>query len=338
MSTSIAPRLRARPRSILILGQLVAAALLFYFIGRTLVAQWNAFQAQPLEAELKWLDIAAASALVLGAHALLVQTWRLMLRAWGAEMTFWTAVRVWTVANLGKYVPGKIWQITAMAAMARRAGVSAVVSTGSALLGTVINIACGIAIVLVIGWRWVDQIRDDARLVALVLLAAFVLGLLALPFLLPRLNAIAARLTGRLIAFEAPPARIVLVAILGNLVAWLMYGVAFMWVVSGVIGESSGTPWQYIAIYTASYVAGYLVLFLPGGIGVREGVAVVLLGGLALATPKQALLIAAVSRVWLTLLEIVPGLLFVALDAARGNRSSKLPPSAEPAASDANGR
>jgi hypothetical protein len=212
-----------------------------------------------------------------------------------------------------------------MAAMATRAGVSAVVSTGSALLGTIINIACGIAIVLVIGWRWIDQVRADARIVAIALLAMSVLGLLALPFLVPRLNALAAKWTGRLVAFEAPPTRIVFLAIGGNALAWMMYGVGFMWLVSGVLGESPGSPWQYIAVYAASYVAGYLVLFLPGGIGVREGVMAVLLTSLALATPKQALLVAGASRIWLTLLEIVPGLLFVAHDAARRNRSSKLP-------------
>jgi hypothetical protein len=317
--------LRAPRSRVFLAAQLIAAALLVYFIGRTLVAQWTVFRSQPLDAELRWLDIAASGALVLGAHALLVQTWRLTIRAWGADMPFWTAAGVWSVSNLGKYVPGKIWQITAMAAMATRAGVSAVVSTGSAVLGTVINIACGIAIVLVIGWRWIDQIRDDARIVAIVLLALAVLGILALPFLVPRMNAIVARLSGRLIAFEAPPARIVAVSIVGNVLAWLLYGVAFTWLVSGVIGESAGSPWQYIAVYAASYVAGYLVLFLPGGIGVREGVMAVLLTSLGLATPKQALLIAGASRVWLTLLEIVPGLLFVAHDAARRNRSAKLP-------------
>jgi hypothetical protein len=317
--------LRAPPRRIFLVAQLLAAAILLVLIGRVLTSQWLAVRAQPLEADVRWWDIVASGVLVLGTHALLVQTWRSMIRAWGAEMTFWSAARVWSVSSFGKYVPGKIWQITAMAAMATRAGVSAVVSTGSALLGTIINIACGIAIVLLIGWRWLDQIRPEARTVAIVLVGLALLGLLALPFLVPRLNAVIARMTGRLVAFEAPPARITLVAIAGNLLAWGMYGVAFMWLVGGVIGESPGSPWQYIAVYAASYVSGYLVLFLPGGIGVREGVMAVLLTSLALATPKQALLVAGTSRLWLTLLEIVPGLLFVAHDAARRRPSDKLP-------------
>jgi uncharacterized membrane protein YbhN (UPF0104 family) len=66
-----------------------------------------------------------------------------------------------------------------------------------------------------------------------------------------------------------------------------------------------------------------LFLFLPGGIGPREGVMVVLLTGLHLNTPKQALLIAVASRVWLTVLEIVPGLLFLIHDFARKRSTNK---------------
>ena len=67
---------------------------------------------------------------------------------------------------------------------------------------------------------------------------------------------------------------------------------------------------------------GYLFLFLPGGIGPREGVMVALLTALSLNTSKQAWLIAGASRVWLTILEILPGVLFLAHDFAR-RRSSK---------------
>jgi MFS family permease len=222
-------------------------------------------------------------------------------------------------------VPGKIWQISAMATMATRAGVSGVVSTGSAMLSTIINIACGLAIVLVFGWRWLEEVRPEARTIAIVLLGLALLGLLLLPFLVPRLNQLAAKLTGRLIAFQAPPVRIVVVAILGNLLAWAMYGIAFMWLVSGVLGTARGEVWQYVAVYAASYVVGYLAFFLPGGIGAREAVMAVMLTSLGLAIPKQSLLVAGASRVWLTLLEIVPGLLFVARDVAR-RRSSKPAP------------
>src|SRR5205085_483272 len=147
----------------------------------------------------------------------------------------------------------------------------------SALLSTIMNIAAGIAIVLVTGWRWLGEIRPDARAIAVTLLVAAVAALVALPFLLPYLGALAARITGRTFELTAPPRGHVLSAVIGNVVAWVLYGVAFMWQVRGLIGGAPSPLWEYIGVYAASYVVGYLFLFLPGGIGPREAVMIALL-------------------------------------------------------------
>jgi len=287
-----------------------------YYIGRTLVAQWVKFRAEPLVADPRWTDIAGSSVLVLATYAVLVQTWRVMLAPYGERLSFVTAARIWSVSNLGRYVPGKVWQITAMGMMAHRAGISAVASTGTAILSTIVNIACGIALVVLLGWRWLDRLHSDARIAALLLLIAAAAGLVALPFMLPRIGGLVARVTGRQVDVKAVPPRTISASIWGNVFAWLLYGVAFMWLVRGVLGSAAGDPWQYIAVYTASYVVGYLFLFLPGGIGPREGVMVALLTSLQLTTPKQAWLVGGASRIWLTVLEILPGLLFLALHRA----------------------
>jgi len=309
--------LRTPRRSTLIVAQLIIAALLLYYIGRTLVAQWNEFRAQPLVAEPRWIDVIGSGVVVLATYAALVQTWRLMLGAYGERLRFWEAARIWSVSNLGRYIPGKIWQITAMGMMANRAGISPLASTGTAVLSTIVNIACGILLALVLGWRWLDMVRSDARAAALILLAVAVGGLVSLPWIMPRVSALASRATGRQLEVGTVPARTIAVAITGNMIAWLLYGLAFMWLVRGVLGATAGATWQYIAVFTASYVVGYLFLILPGGIGPREGVMVALLTSLQLATPKQAWLVAGASRVWLTVLEIMPGLLFLTLHRAR---------------------
>jgi hypothetical protein len=306
-------------------AQIVAAAFLLYFVGRALGAQWATFRDQPLKAHLGWGDILASGALVLGTYALLVQTWRILLARAGASLSFWSAARIWSVSNLWRYVPGKLWQIGAMSALATRENVPAVAAAGSAVLSTVLNVATGLALMLLLGWRWLDLIRPEAHAVAIGLLAAAVVGLLLLPFVLPLLGAMAARFSGRDIRLQAPSASALAVAVAGNALAWLLYGVAFLYLVRGVLGDAPGATWEYIAVYTASYVVGYLFLILPGGIGPREAVMVGLLTSLNLTTPKQALLVAAASRVWLTILEIVPGVLFLAHDGARGRSTTTLP-------------
>ena len=302
---------------------------MLYYIGRTLVAQWNTFRGQPLETQLAWPAILASAAIVLVSYAILVQTWRVMLRGWDRDVTpslsFTSAARIWCISNLGRYVPGKVWQILTMGLMAQRAGLSPVASAGSALLSTLVNIASGVAITLALGWTWLDRISAEARVVAVLLVAGAGVGLGLLPLVLPRLSAIVSQLTGREAWLGNPPTRVVVAAIVGNLAAWTLYGLAFMWLVRGLLGDAPGPVTQYIAVFAASYVVGYLFLFLPGGIGPREGVMVVLLTALQLTTYKQALLVAGASRIWLTILEIVPGALFWATDAMKRPPSTQAP-------------
>jgi uncharacterized membrane protein YbhN (UPF0104 family) len=72
----------------------------------------------------------------------------------------------------------------------------------------------------------------------------------------------------------------------------------------------SGGYAEYLAGYTISYISGDLAIEAPAGIGVREGFMVKVLTYAGLTTAPQAALVALTSRVWLTLLEVVPGFVF----------------------------
>ncbi len=133
-----------------------------------------------------------------------------------------------------------------------------------------------------------------------------------LPALFPRVIDVVRRVTGRQLTVSAIPHRVVYIALAGNLVSWLMNGVAFMMFVAGVIGTAKGSLSDYVATWAWSYVVGYLVIFAPGGIGVRDGLLAASLPALGMATPQQALLISVSSRLWLTVLELLPGLYFLA--------------------------
>jgi uncharacterized membrane protein YbhN (UPF0104 family) len=103
----------------------------------------------------------------------------------------------------------------------------------------------------------------------------------------------------------------------GSAVAWGLYGLAFRWFATGISDRTTGDTSVYIAVYTGSYLLGYLALFAPGGLGVREAALAAAMTRLGLASAPDALLIAFASRLWLTVLEVVPGLVFLAHDGAR---------------------
>ena len=261
--------------------------------------------------------------MVLLAYAVLIETLRRILLVWAApsekdnrpQLSFLSVARMWSISNFGRYIPGKVWGIGAMAAMAKQAGIPGVAAAGSAVLNTVVNIATGFLVALVAGWRSFDEISKGRTWIGVALVAVAALGLVALPAILPKMLEVARRVTRREISVASVPHRAVYIALVGNLVSWLLYGAAFQLFVFGVIGESRGSFADYVTAYAWPYILGYLAIFAPGGIGVRDGALAAVLPPLGIAAPPEALLISLTSRLWLTVLELLPGVLFLAAGA-----------------------
>jgi uncharacterized membrane protein YbhN (UPF0104 family) len=291
------------------------AALTFAF--RALRTQWTGSSVQLGQVQPDWAWIAASGVLFLATYAVLIEVWREVVRTWGSRLDYWSAARIWTVSNLGRYVPGKLWQIGAMGVMAQRAGVSAIAATGSAILNVVVNLVAGFLVVAALGWSLLNVPGTGGIKLFVVVLVVCAAGLALLPLALPPLLRVVTRVTGRDLSIgPLPPAAIVL-SLIGNLIAWLLYGAAFAVFARGMLGSSQGPLTAYIAVYALSYLVGYLVLFAPAGVGFREAAMVALLPAAHLANPTQAAILAVTSRLWLTALEIAPGALFLGVDSLR---------------------
>ena len=304
-------------RRLLVAAQLVFAALVLWFVHRQMAPIWDDVRASAATVELRWLPLAVASLLVLLTHAVLIETWRRVLAAWSAPLAFVDAARVWTVSNLARFLPGPVWQIGAMSALARREGASAVAATGSSLLIAIVNVTVGFAVVFATGARALDVVRDGGR-AAGVLAAVIALGVvLAVPIVVPRLAALAARVTRRPVSVGAVPPRVIWFTVVGTGLQWLAYGLAFRLFAQALLGDrATGAVLPYVAVYTSAYLLGYINPFAPGGLIVRETALQVGMTAFGLASSADAALVAIASRLWLTLLEVTPGLVFLGASAA----------------------
>lgn len=296
--------------------QVAIVAYVLWRAGAELTAQWNAFRARGGTLAPDWPPVLLATLLVLSTYALLAHAWRALVSAAGTPLPFAEAARIWSVSNLGRYVPGKVWSIAAMGVLARRAGLAPVAATAAALLGTLVNIAAGFAVLLAaglgVGSAAVPGAARPARIIGV--LAA--IGLLLLPWLLPGLVRLAARLLRRDVTVPELPRRTLAWVVVANVVAWIGYGLAFRVLALAFFPGSAGNWLGYLAVFTGSYLAGYLALIVPGGLGVREGAMVAGLVALGLTGSAEAWVLAFASRLWLTVLELVPGLVFLARDAS----------------------
>lgn len=305
--------------------QVALAALIAWFAWRALSAHWAEASRVAAGVHPDWVQLALATVVVLATYVMLIEVWRRMVLAWGEQLGFASAARIWFVSSLARYVPGKLWQVGAMGLMAQRAGVSPVAASGSAILATLVNLLAGFCVVLMTGSRILE---DRFGGVVWLALAVLIVVVLAAPFLMKQLVALAASILGRSIDIPPIPPRAIWLALSGSIASWLLYGVAFYLLTTAVLGTPTGTLDAYIAVYTASYLVGFLVLFAPGGVVAREATMIPLMQSLGLATAPQALVVAVTSRLWLTLVELGPGLLMLA--------ATRRGPRATPNSSDAN--
>ena len=274
---------------------------------RSLVRNWDQLQAQPLDWRLEPIWLVLSALIIWLMYALLIFAWYGMLRSWGQRLDGWSAARIWTVSSLGKYLPGKVWAVAGMALLSQRAGVPVWAATGSAVVLQVLAIGTGAVVAGIAGAQVLESAyRGAGLMLGLLVTAAIVcIGLLLWP---PFLRQLLRRVAPAALV-QQPRATGILVGIAANFVAWLGYGVALWLLARGLLPASGLGLRPAIAVFTASYLAGFLALLAPGGIGVREGVFILLLQGPLGIAAATALAVA--SRLLLTITELGAAVPFV---------------------------
>ncbi len=265
-----------------------------------------------------WPALLAASLLVLGAFAFMVLTWSASLRWWNTAVSFLSALRIWSLSNLARFIPGAVWQFAGLAALAADEGISPLAATGAVLLQQLMLLATGIVVAVMMAPGWVEPIAGGlppiaTAGIAIVALAAFCF---LLPLVMPAIGRALGRIVKRDFAWPRPSAAAFTGYTTALVIPWLIYAAAFWLFARALLGESAPAFMVAGGAFVASYVAGIVAVFAPAGIAVREAALV------AMLTPildgRVALALALGSRLWMIALEIIMAAVVVALYRARG--------------------
>lgn len=299
------------------------AALLF--VGLVLAERWEELgrlrdqvRDFPWRADAAWLALGTAWAV--GALVVTAVVWVRLFRSLGERISCSHGLAAWFGSNLGRYVPGKVWQLSGLAVYLKGRGHSATAALSSAVVAQVLTLLTGVAAGALLGLQWLARAAGSlVGLAALVLL----LGLLAHPAVVRRATALAGRWLGEESARGvAVPPRELLWGGLAMLGTWVMYGLGFWCLLRGLVGpEATPNLAACTGIFAASYLIGYLVLVAPGGLVVREGAMAALLTGLAAQPAAVAAVVAVAARVWVTVAELAGA--GVSLAAAGGRTSGR---------------
>jgi uncharacterized membrane protein YbhN (UPF0104 family) len=280
----------------------IAAFVVILFLAWYLFRNWSELSAHPWTVD--WSRLALATLCVLVAYSGFVLCWRRILARLGGRLSAVDAHRIWYIGNLARYVPGKVLQLAGTAYLARAKGVSPVLSVSASLTSQVFVLAAGLVVAAATLPEIGSAAGDLAVLWPIGLAVAVLLLLVVLSPVLDTIYRLALRLLRRSEYHAMIPVRERLVLLAANLLAWGAFGTGFWLFIRAVAPIEADTLVPMIGICAAGSVGGYLAVFVPGGLGVREGLYAFLLA--AYVPASMAVAIAIFCRLWLTACELLP--------------------------------
>jgi hypothetical protein len=253
---------------------------------------------QNLEWRVEWPLLSAAGLVALGRGVWIVYPWWRIVRSWGYKLPWKRAVRLYFHSGLARYIPGQWWFVAGRAYLAEREGVPAAVTVAGTALETVMLTGTALLVGLVglatvpsggvFDWTWLTVAGAVATLL-----------LVSSPQLLARLTNWLLHITRRGTLPSTLSTADMLKTLGGCVANWVMYGLVAALLLAGLSGGYylALTP-AMVGIFALSVLGGSLLIFMPQGIVVREGVLVYLLQTLLGVPLPVALGVAALTRLF----------------------------------------
>lgn len=297
------------------LVKLVLTLAVLYFLYQQIASHW--LEIKDHQWRLDWRSAAMSVVVGLAVFFVFSSIWRIIIGGFGHRLGWFRAFRIFYLSNLGRYIPGKVWQLFGILYLAKKEGIAPEEAGASFFLAQLFAIPASFVVYFVAA-QFEPALLTD-RVAFLGTASAWVItgGMLMLCLLVVlfpnRLvrctNILLRKLKRPTIAFGLDK-KVALGVFLGYSVGWVLYGVAFWCFVEAV---APGTNLNLVAAagaFSAAYQIGYLALFAPGGFGPREVIMSVLLtpylGPLA---PAVAIL----ARLWAIVVEGLAALMALAV-------------------------
>jgi len=288
--------------------KLALIAFVFYFIYLQFRNNWADIKSYNWQIG-NWGFLISSILCALFGLFLFSSTWALVVRGFGNKIGLPAAFKISYLSNLGRYVPGKIWQLFGIIYVAKQYGLSAEKATASFLISQIFMTVSAFLVLAVSAQIEpaiiIDQISFMGQGSAYLFTWAMVLLSLVVIMwpnqVLTVGNVVLRRLSRPELTFSINK-KVAPIIFLGYCIAWIFYGAAFWMFIMSIVIETDIGIVPAVGIFAGSYQIGYLALFAPGGIGPREAV----MGQMLLPYLQGvAPMIAILSRLWTTVIEIL---------------------------------
>lgn len=265
-------------------------AVVLAFVGRHAYRLWG--QVDPQAVRLNWGWLALALVVSIAGWVPSAIFWRQLMAILNAHAPWLETLAAYYCGHLGKYVPGKATTLVVRAAMLRPCGVPAAVAAFAATMETLTYIAAGTATAVALLPRMLADAPRFRELAAgwsagylrlmfpLLAVAISVTGLVVFSRLSRWMaRRVRARVPGAASLDQPVPARFYVASFAAFLAAWWLQGAVLGLTLQAISVEP--VDWRRLPDWTGdsavALVGGFLAVFAPGGLGVREGLLMELL-------------------------------------------------------------
>jgi hypothetical protein len=238
----------------------------------------------------------------LGAAVLLIvhmivgrYTWKMIMGYMGHPLSVIRAMTLISLFQVGSYLPGGFWHFLGIGYWAEREDIPKEVSTTGTVINAVANLIVALILFFTLGWFLLPTAGVEKYLAAIVVIPA---GLVAIHprVFYPVLNR-ALPLIGRDPIDAVLTYRHLLAIMAVDVITWAMKGVILYGILSAVTTVPVAHIPAFTAMYAGAWAVGFLLIFLPAGLGAREVTLIYFLAGMPGITQGLAALAAIAFRV-----------------------------------------
>ncbi len=281
--------------------RIVVALLVTVAVGIAVYRNWNDVTTHL--SEISGASLAGAFVLGLLAPVFTQLGWRVLLADLGTRLPLPAGASVFFVGQLGKYLPGSVWSVVAQADMGSRLGVPRRRMGVAGLLSILLSVLTGAIVGIPALPLLVARSGEVGSLWWFA--PALVLLLLLWPRLLNWGIARLLKLLRRDPLEHSLTAPAIALTSVWYALAWLSAGLSILTLAHAL---TPGTPVRDLVVtsvcgFALASAIGMFSVFVPAGVGVRDGVLALLLG--ALMPFPAAIAVVVVSRFFTVVADVV---------------------------------
>jgi glycosyltransferase 2 family protein len=199
-------------------------------------------------------------------------SWHLIVRSIGGKVSFWENFKIWMYSNLGRFIPGGVWQYPMRVVLLAEKKENKALATTAVVLEALFNLIVGAIISIGSLLFFNFKIQQNILLLILGLLICF-LGILFI-FSSKKLSTICLSIIAKLLNKEIKAViidiKFIPIILLTFTLQFILGGALLFFLTNGFVSLNLLRMFEFIGIYASSWLIGYVTIFAPGGLGIQE--------------------------------------------------------------------